>query len=58
MSKIQLPQPDISEVINDLSTQVANLVRDNAIQRSIISQLNNKVLELEKTYGSTDVQNK
>lgn len=47
MSENQIPQPDISEVINDLTMQVANLSRDNAIQRSIISQLNKKVVELE-----------
>lgn len=47
MSENQLPQPDVSEVINDLTMQVANLSRDNAIQRSIISQLNKKVAELE-----------
>jgi hypothetical protein len=47
MSDTQTPQPDINEVINDLSVQVATLSRDNAIQRSIISQLNKKVAELE-----------
>jgi hypothetical protein len=47
MSENQTPQPDISEVINDLSMQVATLSRDNAIQRSIITQLNKKVAELE-----------
>jgi hypothetical protein len=47
MSDTQLPQPDISDVINDLSMQVATLSRDNAIQRSIITQLNKKVAELE-----------
>jgi hypothetical protein len=47
MSDTQLPQPDVSEVINDLSMQVATLSRDNAIQRSIIAQLNKKVVELE-----------
>jgi len=40
-------QPDISEVIADLSSQVATLARDTAIQRSIISQLNKKIAELE-----------
>jgi hypothetical protein len=41
-------QPDISEVIADLSSQVAALSRDAAIQRSIINQLNKKIVELEK----------
>lgn len=40
-------QPDIGEVINDLSMQVAALSRDNAINRSIINQLNKKIVELE-----------
>lgn len=47
MSKNEVTQPDISEVINDLSVQVATLSRDLAIQRSIISQLNKKIVELE-----------
>lgn len=47
MSENQTPQPDVSEVINDLTMQVANLSRDNAIQRSIISQLKKRVVELE-----------
>jgi hypothetical protein len=47
MSEINTQQPDISEVINDLSVQVATLSRDNAIQRSIINQLNKKIAELE-----------
>ena len=41
-------QPDIGEVINDLSMQVAALSRDNAINRSVINQLNKKIAELEK----------
>lgn len=48
MSENQTPQPDIGEVINDLSIQVATMSRDLAIQRSIISQLNKKIVELEK----------
>jgi hypothetical protein len=47
MSDNQTTQPDIGEVINDLSVQVATLSRDLAIQRSIISQLNKKIVELE-----------
>lgn len=47
MSENQLPQADINEVINDLSMQVATMSREIAIQRSIISQLNKKVVELE-----------
>lgn len=40
-------QPDVSEVITDLSSQVAVMSRDMAIARSIISQLNKKIAELE-----------
>lgn len=40
-------QPDIGEVINDLSIQLATMSRDLAIQRSIINQLNKKIVELE-----------
>lgn len=40
-------QPDIGEVVADLSTQVAVMTRDMAIARSIISQLNKKIAELE-----------
>jgi hypothetical protein len=47
MSEINTQQPDIGEVINDLSVQVATLSRDLAIQRSIINQLNKKIVELE-----------
>jgi hypothetical protein len=47
MSENQNTQPDIGEVINDLSVQVATLSRDLAIQRSIINQLNKKIVELE-----------
>jgi hypothetical protein len=47
MSEKEIPQPDVNEVINDLSMQVATMSREMAIQRSIISQLNKKVAELE-----------
>jgi hypothetical protein len=47
MSEINTQQPDIGEVINDLSVQVATLSRDLAIQRSIINQLNKKIVDLE-----------
>lgn len=47
MSENEIPQPDANEVINDLSMQVATMSREMAIQRSIISQLNKKVAELE-----------
>jgi len=47
MSENEIPQPDVNEVINDLSMQVATMSREMAIQRSIISQLNKKVAELE-----------
>jgi hypothetical protein len=56
MSDMQLPQPDISEVIDDLTVQVARLLRDSAIQRSIINQLNKKIAQLETTDGSTAPQ--
>lgn len=32
-------QPDINEIINDLSMQVANLTKDGAIQRALIKKL-------------------
>ena len=32
-------QPDINDVINDLSMQVANLTKDGAIQRALIRKL-------------------
>jgi hypothetical protein len=48
-------QPDIGDVINDLSNQIANLVRDNAVQRSIIAQLQGRVAELQKMV--TNLQN-
>jgi hypothetical protein len=47
MSENEIPQPDVNEVINDLSVQIATMSREMAIQRSIISQLNKKVVELE-----------
>jgi hypothetical protein len=56
MSDMQLAQPDISEVIDDLTVQVARLLRDSAIQRSIINQLNKKIAQLETTDGSTAPQ--
>lgn len=57
MANITTPevQPDIGEVINDLSNQIANLVRDNAVQRSIIAQLQGRVAELQKMV--TNLQN-
>jgi len=48
MSENELPQADVNEVVNDLSMQVATMSREMAIQRSIISQLNKKIVELEK----------
>jgi polyhydroxyalkanoate synthesis regulator phasin len=48
-------QPDIGDVINDLSNQISNLVRDNAVQRSIIAQLQGRVAELQKMV--TNLQN-
>ena len=38
---------DIGEVVADLSSQLAVSIRDLAIQRSLISQLNKKISELE-----------
>jgi len=58
MNDTQLPQPDIAEVINDLAVQVANLSRDNAIQRSIINQLSKKIAQLETTDSSAAIKNK
>ena len=40
-------QPDIGDVISDLSSQLAVSIRDLAIQRSLIGQLNKKIVELE-----------
>jgi hypothetical protein len=47
MSENELPQADVNEVVNDLSMQVATMSREIAIQRSIIRQLNKKIVELE-----------
>ena len=38
---------DIGEVVADLSSQLAVSIRDLAIQRSLISQSNKKISELE-----------
>jgi hypothetical protein len=38
---------DIGEVVSDLSSQLAISIRDLAIQRSLINQLNKKIAELE-----------
>lgn len=49
MSEVPIPEPRLSDIVNDLSRQVTQLVVDNSILRA-----QNKVLIEEIEKGSND----